>query len=197
MLKGLLKIIVIAGGVALSLPAISFSICSCPYGMTGSVVEETCNYQGDSAGITYHPYSYEDWIYNISSGLYFDKLGEYGMPTGANTNINAWCNNETSGEGIDTLGSMRSLPGNTYLYEIMLETNVAVMWEGLGWTLEEPEEPVLLPGTTVYIVGITTQASADMNPGIWKEFTGGDLSFWFGVLVGCVILAGWKVGHSS
>lgn len=48
--------------------------------------------------------------------------------------------------------------------------------------------------STMTIVSLSTQAAADFNPGIWKNFTGGDLSFWFGTLVGFVILWGFKAG---
>lgn len=55
----------------------------------------------------------------------------------------------------------------------------------------------LVQGVSMNIVSVSTQVAADLTPGILKYFNEGDLSFWFGVLVGCIILFGWKVGYSS
>lgn len=49
-------------------------------------------------------------------------------------------------------------------------------------------------GTTVTIVGISTDVISALTPGIFKDFTGGDLSFWFGVLLGCATIWGFKAG---
>jgi len=49
-------------------------------------------------------------------------------------------------------------------------------------------------GGDVNIVSVSTTVVTALNPGIWKEFTSGDISFWFGVLLACVVIAGFKAG---
>lgn len=49
-------------------------------------------------------------------------------------------------------------------------------------------------GSTITIVAISTDVVAALTPGILKEFTGGDLSFAFGVILGLVTIWGFKAG---
>jgi len=48
--------------------------------------------------------------------------------------------------------------------------------------------------STFTLVDISTTAAAAMTPGIFKYFTIGDLSFFFGVLMGLVVIWGFKAG---
>lgn len=51
--------------------------------------------------------------------------------------------------------------------------------------------------STFTLVEISTTAAAQMNPGIWQYFNGGDISFWTGVLIALVIIWGYRTGLSS
>ena len=51
--------------------------------------------------------------------------------------------------------------------------------------------------SSMTIVSVSTQAAADLTPGIFKEFTVGDLSFWMGVIMGLVVVWGYKAGSGK
>lgn len=72
---------------------------------------------------------------------------------------------------------------------------------GGGGPDPEPTPEPAVQGSTVSVVYISTAVLAQMsnalNPGIWKNFTGGDLSFWFGLAVGFAAIWGFKAGGMS
>jgi len=48
--------------------------------------------------------------------------------------------------------------------------------------------------STFTLVDVSTTAVDLLTPGIWKYFTGGDMSFIFGLFVGFAVIAGYKAG---
>jgi len=48
--------------------------------------------------------------------------------------------------------------------------------------------------STFTLVGISTDVVAALNPGFLSQLTGWDLSFAFGVLIGLVVIMGYKAG---
>ena len=49
--------------------------------------------------------------------------------------------------------------------------------------------------STFTLVEISTTAQAQMNPGVWQYMTGGDISFWYGVILAGFVIAGYKMGR--
>lgn len=48
--------------------------------------------------------------------------------------------------------------------------------------------------SSVTLVNVSTEAAKLLNPGPWGDFTIGDISFWFGVMVGFAVIMGYKSG---
>lgn len=64
-------------------------------------------------------------------------------------------------------------------------------------SIQPPIPPEVYSSTGVYITGISTTVIAALTPGIFKDFTGGDLSFFYGVIMSFAVLLGFKAGFAT